>query len=174
MNRQLIINHFVFYGRLQTIALVAFWLLGICLGIGLIFYDPPVISYQLQTGFLTAQSVTGFLITASPLLLVIVLLWCGQTLMVYPLVLATGVSFGYTAFLIFLIFGSSGWLVRLFLLFSVGCVSVLFWWLILRHSQFRKPSFATDIFVVVIFLIAIFAAEHSLISPCFLQITKYL
>ncbi len=174
MNRHLIINHFVFYGRLQMFILVTFWLLGVCFGVGLVYCYPPLITQGLQTGLLANQSVSGFLITVAPLLLLVVLLWCGQRLMVFPLVLTTGISRGYTAYLIFLIFGSSGWLIRLFLLFSVGCVSVLFWWFVLRHTQFRKPSFTTDTLIASAFLIVIFAVERLLISPYLLQITKYL
>ncbi len=174
MNRRFIINHFVIYGRLRIAVLIAFWMLGICVGIGVVFRNPPLFTAQTQAGLLDRQSLFGFLVTVAPLLLTIVLLWCEQSLMIYPLVLINGVSRGYTAFLIYIVFGSCGWLVRGFLLFSVAAVSVLSWRLILRHAQFKKPSFTTDILTTLVFLVVILAVEFSLISPYLAQIIKYL
>lgn len=174
MNRRFIFNHFVTYDGHYIKTFVAFWLIGICFGIGLSFWNPPVISSGLRFCLLTPRSFSGFLASIAPLFLLVIFLWCDQFLLLCPLMFVSAISWGYTAFLVFSVFGSGSWLVRLLLLFSGSFVSALYWWILLRHGPFRRPSFATDVAVAAVFLFVVFALEQSLISPCLHQIIKYL
>lgn len=174
MNRRFIINHFVTYGGQHTNNLIILWLLGICVGLFSSRKVPFAITYELQICLLAPQSPLGFLTIAMPLMLAIIFLWCSQITMLYPLVFITAVFRGYTAFMIFSVFGTAAWLARILLLFSGGVISVLFWLFLLRHTPRKKPRFATDILVSAIFLIALLMLERSLISPCLQQIIKYL
>ena len=174
MNRRFIFNHFIISDRLKTLVLIVLWVTGICFGICLSAYNRTAITPELQDSLVDPVPFYSPLTAAIPLLLVSILLLNGFKLGIYPVLFFWGVTLGFSAFFIYCVFGSCAWLLRIFLLFTTGCISVTVWWLILRHFHRKMPSFETDILLVAFFCFLLFAFERSLVSPYLQSIIKYL
>jgi len=71
------------------------------------------------------------------------------------------------------IYGSSAWLIRPLVMFSGNAVSVLFFWLLIRHLHCKQKSFLRDSILSASALFVVFFLNIFVVSPFCSSLLKY-
>jgi len=164
--------HFYHQSRRQILFLATLWFTGLLFGIllcSLKSYDSVGILHRAVID--TPAPFALFLVCVLPVALTAIAVSLPLFGLIYPTVVLTAVSHGFSGTVIYIAQGSAAWLLRPLLLFSASCTSVLMWWLLLQDEpkrRLRKNVILAGVLSCVIFLI-----DLLVISPLVGELAKY-
>jgi len=148
--------------------LTVVWILGIVLGAAIVAWAGDTYLIVKYTTVSRPDFGLLFLSNAFPITFLIVLFATQRYGLIYVFLFSYGLLRGFCGMCIVFAFGSSGWLVRCFLLFSSGIVSVLIWWLIFSFESYKRRVlmlfFGALLFVCIFTLVDYFAVSPFLIG----------
>lgn len=174
MNTRYIFTHSRMYRSLRIWLPASLWVTGLCIGV-ILAVSHADNSKALLDSILseTPSSILMLAKTALPIVCCGFAIGCSAFALVYPLVLLEATSFGFCAILLFEVFGSGAWLIRLLCLFSSSISCVLMWWLLFRHSKSKAQSFSKDIRLACALSFLITIVDFFIITPFLADLTKY-
>lgn len=114
-----------------------------------------------------------FLVNGIPITIISIAVYCRLFWISYPFVLLDSLCRGFCGLLVFGEFGSGAWAVRILFLFSRSCVSVLMWWIFLRHRTCTRRSFVKDVWFVSLAASVISLIDIFVISPFLNSLSNY-
>ena len=162
MHTKWVFNHFGSRSKKWILVLLSLWILSLIVGILLCNLSAMDADNSYCTSLFAAPTPLGLLLVYTlPIAAVSFALQLPISAPFYFVISLTGISFGFTGAMVYLVQGSAAWLLRPMLLFSGGCASVLMWWLILKPETRRRRfpklrlvailsciSFVVDLFIV--------------------------
>ena len=174
MNTNFIFKHFHTSKNIGIYFFALIWLLGLISGCLLASNDLQNSKVVLHAALLknTGTPFT-FIIFAFSLLAFVISLRYSLYLLSYWLLFIRALCCGFCGMLLFFVFGSGAWLIRMLLFFSGNCVSVLMWWFLLQNSNNKTTQSAADIWLVSILSIVVAFVDISVISPFLANLTQY-
>lgn len=168
MNIKLIFNRFRICKRNKFMILFAFWVIGLVTGIifAILFRlgSAPILNAAKET---IRQPYFVLFVNILPIVLIAVAIHNHCRMFCLPLLFLEALCHGFCGMLPAFPFGDGAWLVRFFLLFSASCVSVVMWWLLLRHLSCNENSFSNDVLLACVLVCAVSLVDIYFISPQF-------
>lgn len=175
MNTNLLFGHAITYRKLRFVILAFFWTIGFAIGISLAVLYPKTSLFDIRQVLTTyASPLSLFFVVGLPISISVFSLWCPAFFLNYPLLFLNAMCRGFTGMLLYIALESGAWLIRFLYLFSGSCISVLIWWLLLRHPNQNCPAFSRDVRFVSILSCLIVVADIFFISPFLANISKYI
>ncbi len=175
MNTHVWFERTFLYRKFRIYALAFFWFLGLLAGMGLAISNDNVSSAIFNEALFGSTLPTFVVFSVGlPVAISAIALWYPLYTLNYPLFLLQGVCRGFCGMVAFLALGSGAWLIRAPFLFSGSCVSVLMWWLSLRHSYCKGNDLPKDILFVSVLSCSIVLIDIFLISNLLTSVTKYI
>lgn len=153
----------------------AVWIFGMITGICLVDaydFNADIVGSSLIT--VRPLPIATLLITTLPVLIVGLSLLRGNPVACFVAVALVAVCRGFCGFVIFLSFGSAAWLIRVLLLFSGTCASVLMWWLMLRSTDSNHHRIKKHIIICVLSAFFVSAVDILVISPFLCELAMYI
>ncbi len=160
--------------KITGAVLITLWCAGLLFGILL-----SASNLSLFTGFVRVapSERPAFLVlllrNCLPVVLLYIILLRSAFFLTYPLVFFDALSRGFCAMCTIGFVGSGAWLLRIMLLFSAGCVSILIWYLLFRCLQCKKRFSLPNVFVISAFLILTTIFDYFCVSPFLLSLSNY-
>lgn len=151
---------------LYVLLILALWLSGLVLGVFLSLMYPDD-SADLLTAIREVEGAASAAILPHCFIFAVAAFAIGFNIpfLCYLLVVVLGICRGFSGLLVFRILGSGAWLVRFFLMFSVGASSVLMFWLMIRHCGDRRKTVSADICLAFVILLVVVLCDVLFISP---------
>ena len=157
----------VFVRKGMPLVLAASWISGVVLGICCYGTSSPVFSSLMRRVVSCPASIVGLLNAALiPFLLSALMIATSVPLLVSGLCFVKAFLFSFVSIGILESFGSGGWLIRLFLLFS-DCAALPFllgYWL-WSVSASRKPGWLVTTCVVFFAVVLVTILDYRIIAP---------
>lgn len=113
------------------------------------------------------------LVSVLPVVLLLLILRSRLLALSYPLIFLWSLSYGFSGMLVFHAIGEGAWLIRPLLLFSSNGISVILWWLSIRHFNALKRSFTKDMILVGFLLLVLLLLDTLCISNYLSHISTY-
>ena len=161
-------------GKITYAVLITIWCVGLLLGIALSAANRPLFGDLLRVVVTKRPSFTALLFrNILPVVLLYVVLLHSGFYMIYPLIFIDALCRGFCAMCVIGFFGSSAWLLRSMVLFSTGCVSIIFWYMLFSFLQGTAKRSAADMIVVAAIPMVATIIDYSFVSPYLLNLSKY-
>ena len=139
---------------------------GLCFGIYLAAESEAILRQALLGIISVSLSLSGAIFAfILPFLLSVACIAFSLPAMVIPVCFVKAVVFGFCSCGTLLVFGSSGWLIRFFLLFTDSCTLLPMLWFWLRHIDGSKLSLKRDIVICFSLFVLLCAFDYFIISP---------
>lgn len=153
-------------------SLVMLWTLGLLIGILLSCLASYDFTETFRLLFATEPGpLQLFFVCVLPVASVAITLSSSLYVFSYIAVFFCAVSHGFCGSAIYVMLGSSAWLLRPILLFSAGCTSVLMWWLLLQNET--QSRFYRNIRIAGILSCLILFIDLFIVSPFIGDLAKY-
>ncbi len=158
--------HFSFTPGTRVSVFLMLWAFGIILGT-FTGNCSSAQSVSLMRHVLTAPvSIVGLLICAAlPFAFTAAAVLSGKPWLVYCFTFLKGFAFSYTGSLCLLSFGSSGWLVRVLLLFSQIAIVPALWYVWLSLCKENMPLNRWGISLLSSYLVSIVLLDYFVVAP---------
>lgn len=150
--------------KLNIYVSIALWVLGLLTGI-LLLNTCGQGANILFASANTKASLIMSLVTGLPAVICSVIFAYSLAPLCYPLIFGVGFNRGLCGMLVFSAFGSSAWLIRVFLLFSAAVSCTFMWWLLFRNVINNRQANKRLILRTVLFSLAISFIDVFIISP---------
>lgn len=164
MHSKWVFKHFSPQTGKRIFSLVLIWGIGLLLGAllcNLVPYDCTDVLYSAV--YTKPSPLILLLVCVLPVILSATVAYSPLFPIAFIFVFLSAVSHGFCGMAVNAVFGSSAWIVRLLLLFSSGCTSVLMWWLLLQSNTGRNVKKHIRFALVMSCLVYIF--DLFLVSP---------
>ena len=146
--------------------LAVVWCAGLILGVKFASAPSAASVSLMGQAPLCPASIVGLMGAALlPFLLTAFAVFLKQPWMILLIAFCKAVSFGYSGILTIMAFGSSGWLVRLLLMFTDICTVPVLCWLWLRHIPGNLQITSADLALGAAAVIGFGSLDYCLISP---------
>lgn len=174
MNTRFIFNRSVAYKNTHIFVVILLWIVGLILGLFLALSVSGTPGALIKTAS-SAKPIPLFVffVNSLPVVIISVVIYYRSFWISYPVVLLESVCHGFCGWLVFSEFGSGAWAVRILFLFSGSCVSVLMWWIFLRHKTYTRRSFVKDVWFVSLAASVISLIDIFVISPFLNSLSNY-
>ena len=174
MNTRFIFNRSVAYKNTHIFVVILLWIVGLVWGLFLALSVSSTSGSLIKIALSTkAIPLFVFFVNSLPIVIISVAIYYRSFWISYPVVLLESVCRGFCGWLIFGEFGNGAWAVRILFLFSGSCISVLMWWLFLRHKTCTRHSFVKDVWFISIAASAISLIDIFIISPFLSNLSNY-
>lgn len=151
----------------ESVILLSFlWLIGLVCGL----YFASSLDYSLFEPFYVASytrpSFSGILVvTILPIAVTAIAAYFSAPVLIYTLCIFKAFSFSFGLCGVISVFGYSGWLIRLLLLFSDSCMAVLLLWLWCRILSLKHYTVHRDLLICTAISAAVGTVDYFLVSP---------
>lgn len=154
--------------------LLIIWVLGILFGSLLSVCNAQLSVNVARMALSKTPALIGVLIAnALPFAILVMILSRRMVMLVYPLILLEALSRGFCGMSIICFLGSGAWVLRFLFLFSPGCISVLFWYMLYDYSQGVAHRTFRDVCILSSFLFAVTFVDYFAISPFLVKLSEY-
>lgn len=174
MNTYLIFNRFIYSKRPAVLVCFLFWLFGLFAGILLAVSSFGVCSEILKAALFKKPSAWYLVFSMACTIVFLLEMQHCKFVFSYLYLLIEALCRGFSGFLVFMIYGSGAWLIRMFFLFSGMCRSVIIWFLLFRCITFRNTKPITNLRFTLGSLLLIGLFDILVISPCFIRLISYI
>lgn len=170
-------THYCFYHSNRVskpgMFLVLFNLVGLLLGISLA-KPVDVLRYVFLSAYITKPSILFlFLTIVVSIGFSVFILKTRFLILSFPFVFFKSVCHGFCGMLAFYVIGEGAWLIRFLFLFSSYGLSVLLWWLFIRHFKCLRQSFTKDVILVAYLSMVIFVLDIFLVPGLLSCLSTY-
>ena len=152
--------------RGSTLVLALFWISGILSGVAAFcFAGNPLL--PMMRGILDGSvSIVGLLcVTVFPFLVSAFAVYICAPWLLFAVSFLKGFLFGFLSAAILVAFGSAGWLIRWFLMFSELVSLPLLYWFWVRNISGERGFSGAEVLVILSLLILIGSVDYCCISP---------
>lgn len=146
--------------------LACFWLSGFLCGISVYLSAGRTLVSLMRSTLLVSVSIVGMLcVTTLPFLLSAFAVFLSRPVLLLPICFEKAFLFAFVSIGIIQAYGSAGWLLRWFLLFS-DCTSVpMLYWFWLRHISGDRPLDGLGVALMCALGLLIGSVNYSVIPP---------
>lgn len=130
-----------------------------------LFYDASI-NRPLLLGILV--------VTILPIAVSAIAVYCSAPLLIYVLCILKAFCFSFGLCGVVAVFGYSGWLIRLLLLFSDSCMAILLFWLWYRVLSPNHKAVLRDLLICSAIAAIIGMVDYFLVSPYLVVLMNYL
>ena len=152
-------SHHVTGISVSGIFLTVFYLAGLLCGI-LLASPLDAVRSVFIFAFVTKPIIPFlFLTIVAPTAICVLILRTRLLVLSYPFLFLWSLCRGFCGMMIFYVIGEGAWLVRCVFLLSSNCLSVLLWWMFIRHFNSLRQSFFSDTILVSFLSLAVFVFD---------------
>lgn len=150
------------------------WISGLICGVMYAAYDATIISLMRMVCFNCVSIVGLATILILPLLISAVAVYFSKPAVIYLLSAFKAFSSGYCIYGTLAVYGSAGWLIRLLLLFSDTCITVVLMWFWIRHISGSKRALTADTAVCTVLAGLIGIIDYTVVSPFLVTLVDHI
>lgn len=151
----------------ESVILLSFlWILGLVFGL---YFVASMDNSLLETFYIASinrPSIFSILfVSLLPIAVSATAVFCSGPVLIYALCILKAFCFSVSLCGVISVFGYSGWLLRLLLLFSDSCMVVLLLWLWCRILLSKHNSVLRDLLICTAIAVAVSMVDYFLVSP---------
>lgn len=160
----------------ESVVLLSFlWTLGLVCGLYFVSLLDGFLFDLIIDASNNHPSILGILVvTALPIVITAIAAYCSAPLLIYALCIFKAFCFSVGLCGVAAVFGYSGWLIRLFLLFSDSCMAILLFWLWCRILSPDRSAIQRDLLICSAIAATVGLVDYFLVSPYLAVLMNYL
>ena len=150
------------------------WVLGVLIGAILSVCNTQLSGNVVRMALSQTPSFLGVLIAnVLPFAILTVALPRHAVVLIYPLIFLESLCRGFCGVGIICFSGSAAWVLRFLFLFSPGCISVLFWYLLYNYTRGVAHRPFRDVCILSSFLFAVTIVDYFAVAPFLVRLSNY-
>lgn len=161
-----------FWRKFATTLLAVFVVSGFTLGVYAASMADTRLLDIMRTAACRPVSIVGLLAVAIlPFFLSFLIVYSGHPVFLLPICFGKAFSWSYCSYLTVCAYGSAGWLIHFFLMFTDSALLSVLFWFSLRYITGKRPAILRDAAVCLVLAVTVAFVDLGYISPYLMMLT---
>ncbi len=159
----------------ESVIILSFlWVMGLICGLYLVASSDSMLLEYFYAASGTRPSIAGILVVIFlPIAVSAIAAYFSAPVLIYGICFFKAFCFSFALCGVVSVFGYSGWLVRLLLLFSDSCMAVLLFWLWCKFLSLKRNTVHRDLLICVAIAAIVGTVDYFLVSPYLVILMHY-